>query len=45
MVGVMAVGKVLKYDLQRTSAALSEWNIRAFFDQVWDNVIEPRAPD
>jgi PLD-like domain len=45
IVGVTAVAKVLKYDLQRTSAALSEWNIRALFDQDWDNVIEPRAPD
>jgi hypothetical protein len=33
------------YDLERTTEALSPWTIRDIFDQVWDNVIEPRAPD
>jgi phosphatidylserine/phosphatidylglycerophosphate/cardiolipin synthase-like enzyme len=43
--GVMVAGAVTKYDLERTTEALSEWTIRGIFDQAWDNVIEPRAPD
>lgn len=44
-VGILVVAAMTNYDLERTTEALSPWTIRDIFDQVWDNVIEPRAPD
>ena len=45
VVGIMVAGAVFDYDLARTTSALSEGTITQIFDEVWDNVIEPRAPD
>lgn len=45
VVGIMVAGAVTDYDLERTSKALAEGTVTGIFDQVWDNVIEPRAPD
>lgn len=41
----IAVGEVTDYDLNTTSVILSEFGIRSIFDEIWDNLIEPRAPD
>ena len=42
---MMAVGQATNYNLHKTTAILSPLNIRAVFEEFYEKVIEPVAPD
>lgn len=45
LVRVVVAGGATDYDLQRTTEILQDGFLTKIFDDLWDNVIEPRAPD